>query len=86
MMQEAEQGWSFTDKSVCGRCVNEDALETILEERAEAQLRCNFCGGTPAASLNVLLEAFTNGLRNEYENALDSAPWEGREGGFQVNP
>ena len=66
--------------------MNEEALETILEERAEAQLRCDFCGGKPAASLNVLLEAFANGLRNEYENALDSAPYEGREGGFQVFP
>lgn len=86
MMQEAEQGWSFTDKSVCGRCVNEEALQTILEEKAEAHLRCDFCGGTPAASFNVLLEAFANGLRNEYEDAIDSAPWEGGEGGFQVNP
>ena len=86
MMQEDEQGWSFTDKSVCGRCVNEEALESILEEEADARFRCNFCGGAPAASLNVLLQAFANGLRNEYEDAIDSAPWEGREGGFQVHP
>ena len=86
MMQELEQGWSFTDKYVCGRCVKEDALEAILEEEARARLRCNFCDSAPAASVDVLLEAFTNGLRNEYEDAIDSAPWEGREGGFQVNP
>ena len=86
MMQEQEQGWSFTDKTVCGRCVNEDALESILEEKTDTRLRCHFCRSAPAASLNVLLRAFANGLRNEYEDALDSAPWESREGGFQVNP
>ena len=86
MMQEYDQGWSFRDESVCGRCINDDALETILEESANARLRCDFCGSNRAASLNVFLQAFANGLRNEYEDANDNAPWEGREGGFQVHP
>ena len=85
-MQQHEQGWDFTDESVCSGCVNEDALKAILRESEDVLLRCDFCRSVPAAPLDVLLEAFVNGLRNEYENALEGVSWDGREGGYQWNP
>ena len=86
LVEQTDQGWDFTNGSVCGGCVEDDALRTILRENEDADLRCDFCSSVPAAHLDTLLEAFVNGLRNEYENALDGVWWDGREGGFQWHP
>ena len=85
-IKEGNQGWDFTDGSVCGGCVEDDALRTILRESEDADLRCGFCSSVPAAPLDTLVGAFVKGLRNEYENALDGVGWDGREGGFQWHP
>ena len=86
LVEQMDQGWNYTDGSVCGGCVEDDALRTILRENEDADLRCDFCSSVPAAHLDTLLEAFVNGLRNEYENALNGVGWDGREGGFQWHP
>ena len=78
--------WDSTDGSVCSGCVNDDALKIILRDQTQADLQCDFCGSIPAAHFDTLLEAFVNGLHNEYENALEGVGWEGREGGFQWQP
>ncbi len=85
-LEQMDRGWDSIDGSVCGGCVEDEALRTILRENEDADLRCDFCSSVPAAHLDTLLEAFVNGLRNEYENALDGVGWDGREGGFQWNP
>lgn len=77
MMQQDEQGWSFTDEHVCAGCVD-DALEPAIRRAADDDEACDFCGRTPAAPLDVLLEAFVSGLRNEYGTADDEAVyWDG---------
>ena len=86
LVQQTDQGWNFTDGFVCGGCVEDDALRTILRENEDADLHCDFCSSAPAAHLDALLEAFVNGLRNEYEDALDGVWWDGREGGFRWHP
>lgn len=86
MIQEYERGWSLTDGSVCAGCVEDDALETILREQADRDLICDFCGNSPAAPLDLLLEWFYKGLCNEYEDALEGVSWDGREGGYQWEP
>jgi hypothetical protein len=84
MFQEAVQGWSFTDQHVCVACVDDAALKAILSEAADVAAVCDFCGSAPAAELDVLLEAFVNGLRTEYGDADDEGVgWDGREGGYQ---
>ena len=80
--QEA-QGWSFTDKSVCDGCVDEEALKRVILENADMCSICDFCGKSPAAELDVLLEAFFGGLHHEYEPAGGNVPWDGGEGGYQ---
>jgi hypothetical protein len=86
LQEQDEQGWSFTDQLVCVSCVNDEAIEGAIEAAKETGSRCSFCGEAPAAPLDVLLEVFVNGLRNEYENALVGVSWDGREGGFQWKP
>jgi HEPN/RES N-terminal domain 1/RES domain len=84
MFQEAVQGWSFTDQHVCTACVDDYALKAAVSAADEDAATCDFCGSTPAAELNVLLEAFVNGLRTEYGDADDEGVgWDGREGGYQ---
>ena len=86
LIEESNRDWKSTYGSVCAGCVEDDALSTILRQSEDEDLRCDFCGSTPAAPLDTLLEAFHNGLSNEYENALDGVGWDGREGGYQWNP
>ncbi len=84
-MEEHERGWSSSDKSVCMGCIEEDALESIVQADLDIDHCCDFCGRSPAAPLDSLVGAFVDGLKNEFELAIDSVPWEGREGGFLIN-
>ncbi len=84
IIQEDEQGWSFTSQHVCSGCVNDYALQAIIVAAEDTTATCDFCGGTPAAELDVLLEAFVRGLRTEYGDADDEGVYyDGREGGYQ---
>ena len=81
-----ERRWVSTEGSVCSECVSDAALKTILRENEGTRLRCDFCCTTPATNIDALLEAFLNGLLNEYEDALDGVSWDGREGGYLWHP
>lgn len=81
--QEQSQGWSFTDQLVCSKCVVEDALKAVVASDEESDNTCDFCGRSPAAPLDTLLEGFVNGLRNVYGNADDvGVPYSSAEGGY----
>lgn len=84
MMRQHEQGWRFTDKLVCTNCVDDDALKAVIVADEDTDHTCDFCGHSPAAPLDTLLEAFVKGLKNEYRDADDEGvSWDGREGGYQ---
>jgi len=84
-MEEHERSWSSSDKSVCNECIEEPALQSIVQTDLDSACACDFCGRTPAAPLDSLVSAFVNGLKNEFELAIDSVPWEGRAGGYLIN-
>lgn len=85
MWEEQEaQGWDYTDKLVCAGCVDDYAIENAIRAAAREEEVCDFCGANPAASLDVLMRVFVDGLRNEYNDAdSELIPWESREGGYQ---
>jgi hypothetical protein len=84
MIQEGEQGWSFTGGWVCRGCVNDYALESAIDADADGSESCSFCSSRPAAPLDTLLGAFVKGLQTEYGDADDEGVgWDGREGGYQ---
>lgn len=84
MLQEDEQGWSFTSQYVCTGCVDDHVLQAAIGAAEEATAVCDFCGSSPAAELDVLLEAFVKGLRTEYGDAdSEGVPFDSREGGYQ---
>ena len=86
LIEQSNRDWKSTDGSVCAGCVEDDALKKTLHASEDGDLRCDFCGSVPAAPLDTLLEAFYNGLSNEYEDAIEGVGWDGREGGYQWNP
>ncbi|MEU5482844.1 HEPN-associated N-terminal domain-containing protein [Streptomyces mirabilis] len=70
-MEEVEaQGWYPTgDKWVCEQCVDEPFLANKVAEASDPQEVCSFCSQSPAAELDVLLEAFMDGITLRYEDA-----------------
>jgi hypothetical protein len=84
LIQESDQGWSFSDQHVCAGCVNDYALQAAVRAAEDADEVCDFCGSSPAAELDVLLDAFVNGLRTDYGDADDEGVYyESAEGGYQ---
>jgi hypothetical protein len=84
MMEQDEQGWSYTDKFVCTACVDDYALEDAIVSVESTDETCSFCARSPAASLDVLMDVFVAGLRNEYNDAdAEFVPYETKEGGYQ---
>jgi hypothetical protein len=82
LLQE-EQGWSFTDSSVCTDCVDEPALKAaVLEDSVRGQ-SCTFCASNCSAPLDTLMAAFVTGIRRIYYRAIDELGWDGREGAWQ---
>ncbi|WP_419922583.1 HEPN-associated N-terminal domain-containing protein [Candidatus Poriferisodalis sp.] len=61
------QFYEPTDKLICGGCVGEPALKSVVEHFAELACTCFFCDQSPAAPLDALLNAFFDGLQNEFE-------------------
>jgi hypothetical protein len=79
-----DQGWYFTDQYVCTGCVDDDVLEAVLSVAENDEDACSFCGQSPAAELDVLLETFVAAIHNEYRSADDEGvSYDGREGGYQ---
>ncbi|MGI5144275.1 HEPN-associated N-terminal domain-containing protein [Streptomyces sp. CA-106110] len=77
LMQD-EQGWSCSDGLVCAGCVDDEVLAEAIRSAARDDEICDFCEASPAADIDVLLEAFFDGLRTEYATATDeSAYFEG---------
>ncbi|MFK4687234.1 HEPN-associated N-terminal domain-containing protein [Streptomyces pristinaespiralis] len=82
--EQDDQGWCFTDQYVCTGCVNDDVLEAVLSAAENDEDACSFCGQSPAAELDVLLETFVAAIHTEYRSADDEGvSWDGREGGYQ---
>ncbi|MEV6827866.1 HEPN-associated N-terminal domain-containing protein [Amycolatopsis sp. NPDC051102] len=69
---------------VCRACVDDRALADIISAAAETAEVCGFCGKPGAAPLDVLVDAFVNGVSNEYGDIDGEAvPYDSAEGGYQ---
>lgn len=79
---QLDEGWSGSDAYICAACVTESALKDCLSEDMQSESPCSFCGGTPAAYFDTLLETFHEGLNHLYEDALNWVPYVSAEGGF----
>jgi hypothetical protein len=74
-IREAEQGWSESDHYVCTACLDEPVLEAAVEVEADAENECTFCENAPAASLDVVMDLFVQGVRHLYDRTIDVLYW-----------
>lgn len=81
-MEAQERGWDFSDAFVCVDCVDDYALAAAISEGSDDDLTCTFCGTSPAAALDVLTEAFVDGLWREHEDAVEGVSYDSAEGGY----
>src|SRR4051794_25582091 len=72
---EQEQGWSMTDHWICSGCLDEPVLEAAVETAADVDEDCTFCGASPAAPLDVVMELFAEGIRHLYDRTIDALFW-----------
>ncbi|WP_082558167.1 HEPN-associated N-terminal domain-containing protein [Kitasatospora sp. MBT66] len=78
-----ERGWYSCGGWVCAECIAEAALKKVVSDAVSTDEVCDFCKGTPAADMDVLTEAFVNGLHTEYANAdNEGVPYDSAEGGY----
>jgi hypothetical protein len=81
MMQQEEQGWSFSDHQICSRCVSEAYLKTFIKNSA-AVSPCSFCGrrGNHSVPFYDVMEMIGNTVAEYYNRAVNEAPYESAEG------
>lgn len=84
MMQQEEQGWSFSDHQICSRCISEAYLKAFIKNSA-AVSPCSFCGrrGNHSVPLDDVMEIIGNTVADYYNGAVNEAPYESAEGGYQ---
>jgi HEPN/RES N-terminal domain 1/RES domain len=84
MMQEEERGWSFSDHQICSCCISEPYLKAFIKNSASVS-PCSFCGrrGEDSVPLDDVMEIIGNTVSEYYNRAVNEAPYESAEGGYQ---
>jgi hypothetical protein len=83
MMQEEEQGWSFSDHQICSRCISDPYLKQRIKAAATDEEPCSFCRRRPSVELDDVMEIIGNTVADYYNRAVNEAWYDGREGGYQ---
>src|SRR5689334_10301109 len=83
MMQEEEQGWGFSDNQICSRCISDEYLKAFIKNSASYDSPCTFCGRRPSVELDDVMEIIGSTVGDYYNRAVNEAPYETAEGGYQ---
>jgi hypothetical protein len=83
MMQQEEQGWSFTYNQICQRCISDLYLKQSVKGTATNENPCSFCGRRPSAELDEVIEIIGDTVGEYYNRAVNEAPYDSAEGGYQ---
>jgi hypothetical protein len=88
MMEEEEaRGYQTSSDTVCAKCFDDPGIVRFIENHLESKT-CTLCERTSdqniAASADEVLQFFLEKIYEHYEDANDSAPYDGGEGGYQV--
>lgn len=86
-MEEQARGYHTSSDAVCASCFDDPGLTAFIEDHLEENT-CSICGQTSnekiAASADELLQFFLDKVYEHYEDAANTAPWDGEEGGYMV--
>ncbi|MET8680937.1 HEPN-associated N-terminal domain-containing protein [Streptomyces sp. NPDC004647] len=85
-MEAHDRGWySSGDKRVCEQCVDEPFLASKVKEASSPEKTCSFCDESPAAELDILIEAFMRGVTLRYEDADNEHRYDSETGEYLGN-
>ena len=76
-----------SDRAVCAAHFVDDALADAAERLAHIT-ECDYCGRKSSRAIAIPLvelveQIILPGILQDYDDAIDSLPWDGREGGYQ---
>ena len=80
LIEQEEQGWSYSDKAICPECVTEPYLRKVLRS-ARTSRGCDFCGQTKrrSAPFNALMETVAHTFFQYYRRAVDHLGWDSED-------
>lgn len=84
-MDYDHNGWTYSDKLLCWRCVhNDEYLKEVLRAAGDVDGICSYCGEPGASSLETMLELVTVAVGNSWQDA-DEYPgtYSSADGGYQ---
>ncbi|WP_431044806.1 HEPN-associated N-terminal domain-containing protein [Streptomyces sp. P1-3] len=85
-MEAQDRGWyASRDQWVCEQCVAEPFLASKVKEASSPERACSFCDESPAAELDVFIEAFMNGVTRRYEDADNEHRYDSETGEYLGN-
>ena len=82
-IEENEQGWYFSNRWICIRCVSDPYLkDTIRNEGMDSD--CSFCGeySSQTTSFDSIMKIVASTIFQYFNYAENEAPWDSEEGGF----
>jgi hypothetical protein len=75
-IEEMDQGWSYSDRTICARCLSDPYLRALVKETA-SQPDCSFCersGSKPIAiPFNELMAVISDTIRQYYGHVDNEA-------------
>jgi hypothetical protein len=83
MIEAQDRGWTSLDRMVCADCLSDEDLKEIVRSHSE-DAPCSYCGKSPSAPFDGLMEAINAGVRTEWQDANSAGLfWDSEEGGWQ---
>ncbi len=83
LMEYEARGYVSSDSQVCCKCVGNDQLKQFIIDNGSDGEICDFCKNEGVCvGLEELCGEVMNGVTNEYERAVESMFYDGREGGY----
>lgn len=80
-MEQDDQGWSYSDKFICPKCVKDTYLREVVRASV-ADAPCDFCFGArprKGASFNTLMAAVAQTFYQYFRRAVDHLGWDGED-------
>jgi len=86
-MEEQAREYHTSSDGVCVNCFDDPGLAAFIAEHLETNT-CSICGRKGnekiAAPADEVVQFFLEKMYDHYEDAANTAPWDGEEGGFMV--
>lgn len=86
-IEEDDQGWRFSDKDICYRCITEPYLRALARNEP-TEYGCSFCGRSSrkapnSVPFNNIMKVIADAVWQYYDHAGNCLGYDSREGGYQ---